>query len=298
LITTLYAEGQPVGVTASSFNSVSLDPPLVLWSLSKSSLSRDAFCNSGHFAFHVLSSHQEELSNSFARSGADKFANVAWETGANKSPILKEYAALFDCRTMHQYEGGDHIILIGEVIDFDQRDELPLLFHGGQYAETRPKFMGESVQGVDVNEGRFTDDFLLYLISRAHFQSSRPTRLKLDELGLSQSEYMALAVLSMNAPASAAEIAARLDHTGFVADPEMLDAMAERGLLSRDADGYSPAPTGRTFLVEILAVAKAGEDDLVDHFTAAEIADTKRVLKKIIDLTGTDVPQLWQDNKG
>ena len=195
---------------------------------------------------------------------------------------------------MHQYEGGDHIILIGEVLDFDQRDELPLLFHGGQYAETRPKLSGEPDQGVDVNEGRFTDDFLLYLISRAHFQSSRPTRLKLQELGLSQSEYMALAVLSMNAPATAPEIAARLDHTGFVPDPEMLDAMVERDLLTGQDDGYSPASKGRNFLVEILAVAKAAEDDLLDHFTASQIADTKTVLKKIIELTGTDVPTLWQ----
>ncbi len=297
VITTLSDEGEPVGVTASSFNSVSLDPPLVLWSLAKNSLSKVAFCNSGHFAIHVLSSKQEDISNIFAKSGGDKFSGIAWKTGENESPILDEYAALFECKTMHQYEGGDHIILIGEVLNFDQRDELPLLFHGGQYAETRPKLNSEPVDAVDIDEGRFTEDFLLYLISRAHFQSSRPTHLKLEELNLSQREYMTLAVLSMNAPASENELAERLDHTGFSPDAELLDQMALRMLIDMSDDGYELTTKGRKYLMETLAVAKAAEDDLLDHFSHREVADTKRVLKKIIELTGADIPDLWNSTE-
>lgn len=134
IATTLDADGQPVGVTASSFNSVSLDPPLVLWSVAKANMSCAAFCDSGHFAIHILAVDQADLSNRFAKSGGDKFAGLTWQSGAKGSPILADCAALFQCRTRHQYEGGDHIIMVGEVIDFQVQDRAPLLFHAGRYA--------------------------------------------------------------------------------------------------------------------------------------------------------------------
>ncbi len=139
IATTLDAANEPVGVTASSFNSVSLDPPMVLWSLAKDSQSRDAFENSGHFAIHVLAAAQEDLSNRFARRGSDKFGGMDWSGGKLGSPIFTEHAALFECATRHLYDGGDHIIMVGEVVDFEARDEAPLLFHGGRYADHRPR---------------------------------------------------------------------------------------------------------------------------------------------------------------
>ena len=293
IVTTVGDDGEPVGVTASSFNSVSLDPPLVLWSLAKSSLSRIAFCESGHFAIHVLAADQEDLSNAFARSGEDKFSGVDWQAGSEGSPVLSNYAALFECRTVHQYEGGDHVILVGEVMAYDQRNKSPLLFHGGRYAETRPKLANEVEQGVDITEGRFTEDFLLYLVSRAHFQSSRPTRAKLENLGLTQSEYMALAALSMSGAASADELRARLDHTGFAPTSGELQEMEARALLVKVDGRFDLAEKGRHDLIETLSVAKAFEDDLLDHFTPQEISDAKHVLKKLIELTGEDVPELW-----
>jgi len=290
IITTLADDGEPIGVTASSFNSVSLDPPLVLWSLAKSSLSKDAFCSSGYFAIHVLSSDQQDMSNSFAQSGTDKFKDVSWQKGATGSPVIDQYAALFECKTMHQYEGGDHIILVGEVVHFDRRDEEPLVFHGGRYAEARLKTSDEIQQGIDLDQGRFTDDFLLYLIARTYFQSSQPTRAALENLGLSQDEYMILSVLSMNAPAGAEELTARLSHTGLSAGKAALEAMARQGLLVQSDGKFDLSSKGRSHLIETLSVAKAFEDDLTDHFSASEIADTKRILKKLIDLTGPDVP--------
>lgn len=295
IVTTLSETGKPIGVTASSFNSVSLDPPLVLWSLAKSSQSIDAFCKSGHFSIHVLSATQEGLSNNFARSGEEKFAGVNWQPGVLGSPVLENYAALFQCKMMHEYEGGDHVILVGEVIEFDRKDHAPLLFHGGRYAESRPKINPGTGESADITEGRFTEDFLLYLVSRAHFQSSLPTRNKLEQLGLTQSEYMVLAVLSMNAPASAEDIAGRLDHTGLAPDEAQLEGMMRRDLLSNTEGQYELSATGRKGLVETLAVAKAFEDDLMDHFSATEIADAKQVLTKIIELTGRDVPGLWSE---
>lgn len=289
IVTTISETGEPIGVTASSFNSVSLDPPLVLWSLAKSSSSLAAFCSSGHFCIHVLSTAQEDLSNSFARSGTEKFTDVDWSPGVLGSPILDNYSALFQCKMMHEYEGGDHVILVGEVIEFDRKDHAPLLFHGGRYAESRPKINNEVGSSVDITEGRFTEDFLLYLVSRAHFQSSLPTREKFEQLGLTQTEYMVLAVLSMIAPAKASEISDRLDHTGLAPSNAVLQTMLDNGLLLNTDGKFELSPVGRNNLIETLTVAKSFEDDLMVHFTEGEIADAKHVLKKIIGLTGGDI---------
>ena len=99
---------------------------------------------------------------------------------------------------MYRYEGGDHVILVGEVIAFETSENAPLVFHAGRYAEARERAANIPVhKGVDLEGGAFTDDFLLYLVSRAHFQSSAPTRRKLAALGLSQIEYLVLARLSL-----------------------------------------------------------------------------------------------------
>lgn len=286
VVTTLDRGGQPVGVTASSFNSVSLDPPLVLWSLSQSAKSNEAFCSSGHFAIHVLAADQEDLSNRFAQSGGDKFSAVAWTGGELGSPVLDHYAALFECRTLHQYEGGDHVILVGEVIAFDRREVPPLLFHGGRYAETRTREPGAEAETVDIEHGVFSDDFLFYLIARAHFQASGPSRRKMDALGLSQRDYLTLAVLSMEAPATAAEIAQRLEATGYAPDTAQLEAMAARGLLQAAGEGYELTPKGRELHIRVLSVAKASEDELYAHLTPGELSEAKRLLRKIIALTG------------
>lgn len=305
IATTIDAEGKPVGVTASSFNSVSLDPPLVLWSLAKNSLSRDAFCSSGHFAVHILAADQEELSNRFARSGENKFDGIDWQAGELGSPVLPDYAALFQCRTQHQYEGGDHIILVGEVVAYETRDAQPLLFHGGSYAERRARPAGEQGETVDMDHGNFSDDFLFYLISRAHFQTSRPTREKLAQLGSSMEEYLTLAVLSMEAPLTRDQIGQRLNHTGHAPAPRLLDHMTRRDLIREVGPKakvealrqFDLAEAGRELFVETLAFGKSLESDLAAHFTAAELSETKRVLRKIIELTGTDVPIAWREER-
>lgn len=293
IATTSQEDGTPVGVTASSFNSVSLDPPLILWSLAKNAQSRAAFGASGHFAVHVLAASQEALSNRFARSGEDKFADVEWQPGALGSPILADFAARFECRTRHEYEGGDHVIMVGEVVAYETREAAPLLFHGGRYAERRHRPSGAGPT-VDVEHGRFGDDFLFYLLSRAHFQTSRPTRERLAAEGLSMEHHLALALLSMESPLSGGEIAARLAHTGHAPGDTTLGTLATMGLIELGAAGWVLTEAGRERLIETLAFGKALEEDLTDHFTPAELAETKAVLRRIIDLTGGDVPIAWR----
>jgi enoyl-CoA hydratase/carnithine racemase/flavin reductase (DIM6/NTAB) family NADH-FMN oxidoreductase RutF len=135
IITARDADNRPVGVTANSFNSVSLDPPLILWSLAKTSRSMPAFEQAADFAVHILASDQDALSNRFASRSADKFAGL--DIGDDGPPLLDGCTARFRCKTRHSYEGGDHIIFVGEVMGFEHDEKPPLLYHNGDYADKK-----------------------------------------------------------------------------------------------------------------------------------------------------------------
>lgn len=135
VVTTVDGDGRPVGVTASSFNSVSMDPPLVLWSIDKSALSARVFRDATHFAVNVLAENQVELSNRFASRGEDKFGAVAWSPGTGGCPVIGDLAAKFECRTWNVYEGGDHFIIVGEVLSYSYENaHAPLVYARGGYA--------------------------------------------------------------------------------------------------------------------------------------------------------------------
>lgn len=133
VVTALDADGRAVGLTVNSFSTVSLDPPLILWSLSLASPSIEAFRQTGHFAVNVLSADQQAVSERFARRGADKFAGLDWRGGLGGAPLLPGCCAVLECRNEAQHPGGDHLIFIGRVERFGRREAPPLLFHGGRY---------------------------------------------------------------------------------------------------------------------------------------------------------------------
>lgn len=135
IITTRAPDGTPIGVTANSFNSVSLDPPMVLWSLAKKAWSLPAFLQSRHWAVHVLAADQVALSNRFACAAADKFAGLVLEISEQGLPLLQGCAARFECSTAFHREGGDHIIIVGDVQRFERAQRTPLVFLSGKYAE-------------------------------------------------------------------------------------------------------------------------------------------------------------------
>jgi len=131
LITALGPDGRRVGLTANSFSSVSLDPPMVLWSLARTASSAPVFRDAEHFVINVLAAGDDELSSHFARPGADKFAKYAERfTGG----VLQGAVATFECHSRHRYYGGDHIIIIGVVERYAHDGRAPLVFHRGSYA--------------------------------------------------------------------------------------------------------------------------------------------------------------------
>lgn len=133
VITTCTADGRNVGMTANSFSSLSLEPALVLWSLARTAPSLDDFCRASHFAINVLGADQHGLSRHFSRPASDKFAGVAHAPGTAGVPLLDDVVATLVCRNVKQYEGGDHLIFIGEIEHYRYSGAEPLVFHAGQY---------------------------------------------------------------------------------------------------------------------------------------------------------------------
>lgn len=133
IITALGKSGQRIGMTANSFNSVSLTPPLILWSIGKNTNCFDDFMSAKAFAVHILAAGQQDLSDRFATTGVDRFADIECTEGLSSIPILPHYSACFQCKMAHQYEGGDHIIMTGEVTEFTDNGLQPLLFYRGKY---------------------------------------------------------------------------------------------------------------------------------------------------------------------
>jgi len=133
IVTTRDAAGDAHGVTANSFSSVSLDPPLVLWSQSLSSRSHSAFDGSERFVINILADDQIVLSNHFAKSRDDKFVGIPFDEGLGGAPVLRDTAACLECTKVAAYPGGDHVVFLGRIERMHQSNKRPLAFGSGRY---------------------------------------------------------------------------------------------------------------------------------------------------------------------
>jgi 3-hydroxy-9,10-secoandrosta-1,3,5(10)-triene-9,17-dione monooxygenase reductase component len=138
VVTSVGEGGAPVGLTINSFNSVSLDPPLVLWSLALKAPSLTAFRRHDHFGVNILAADQQDLCMTFAKPAENKFAGVKHEKGMGDVPLLDGATAHLECRTVARYPGGDHEIYVGHVLSLKSFDHEPLVFHRGTFRELLP----------------------------------------------------------------------------------------------------------------------------------------------------------------
>ncbi|MGE0799996.1 MAG: flavin reductase family protein [Lautropia sp.] len=138
VITTLDPSGRRFGLTANSFNSVSLDPALILWSLSNQAPSYPAFKAASRFVVNILAEDQAHLSRRFASRADDKFAGVEVVDGIDGVPVIVGCAATLQCSTFRTVPGGDHTVFFGRVDAFHHTDALPLVFGRGEYLRTAP----------------------------------------------------------------------------------------------------------------------------------------------------------------
>jgi 3-hydroxy-9,10-secoandrosta-1,3,5(10)-triene-9,17-dione monooxygenase reductase component len=298
VVTTRSAEGADVGLTANSFNSVSLDPPMVLWSLAKASRALPVFVGSGFFAVHVLAADHEEISARFSRPGADKFAGLDIERGLGDTPLLRQFSARFQCRTEFQYEGGDHVIFVGRVEAFHHTDTRPLVFHAGKYAMTVNKSRDEvpAETGAELTSS-FSRDFLLYLLGQAHHQLFLGIRRELEKQGLSEDQWFVLSLLGVSDQRTLAELDRLLANTGKRVTFELLAGLAAADLvrLSGAHDPHTRAALtdkGRAVVIELVSAAKASEEHAERNLDPAEIHVLKRALRAIIRDTDPGLPVL------
>ena len=134
VITTKDKNGSPVGMTANSFASVSLSPPLVLWSVDKMRNTHDVYTQSQHFCVHIVDDSQQALSDRFASKKEDRFSEMEWSEGVLDSPVLSGCLCSIECETEAIYPGGDHSLILGKVVNTNlESSKNPLIFHKGNY---------------------------------------------------------------------------------------------------------------------------------------------------------------------
>jgi len=152
VVSTLAADGERIGTTVSSFNSVSLDPPLILFSIARNARSFDIWAEAPHYAVSILNEAQSETSNRFARALTNKWDGIQNEAGANGVPLIQGASACFECESFARHDGGDHLILVGRVISYTVTDTptpRPLLFYRGRYRQLEPDVFIDTPQGID-----------------------------------------------------------------------------------------------------------------------------------------------------
>ena len=134
ILTTRTTDGMPIGVTINSFNAVSLDPPLILWSLSLATAKLAHFRRASHYAVNILSANQAPISECFAAADENPFAGLQIRDGLGGIPLLENCVASFECTPEAEYPGGDHVIFVGRVARFSStKSQEPLIFHAGRY---------------------------------------------------------------------------------------------------------------------------------------------------------------------
>ncbi|HYQ40036.1 MAG TPA: flavin reductase [Pseudomonas sp.] len=299
IITTRTAEGEAVGITANSFNSVSLNPPLVLWSLAKSARSLAAFSECRHWNVHVLAAEQEALSGRFATQGNDKFAGIELDDGIGPAPLLPACTARFQCRTAFQYEGGDHVIFVGEVLAFDSSGLPPLVYQSGQYALAARKPRHELRLGATPPpECSYTEDLLGYLLGRAHYQLLDTLRRLLAAQSLDEHVFFILSVLCIRDNLTLDEINQFVGYTGHRVTLETLADLERSDLIAceQDSDGtrrHVLTAAGRERSLHEIALAKAVEAEVADKMEPGDVMALKVLLKRLVAATDPGLPDLW-----
>ncbi len=296
IITTRTEKGEPVGLTANSFNSVSLEPPLILWSLAKTSASVPIFEKTEHWNVHILAVDQEPLSNLFASKGADKFTNLTLDEGVTEAPLIPGCTARLQCRSAFQYDGGDHIILVGEVLNFDTSDRSPLAFLGGQYAlATQKPYEGINLSGENNLSANYNENLLGYLLGRAHFQLLDGLDLAKQKHRLNDLEFYVLSILCIQDNLTIVQLNKYLKHSQTDVKLNDLQELLKAELITTETAEQNICLThsGRSLIVEHIAKAKLLEAKLESELGEGDLLALKLLLKKVIKATDTNIPDLW-----
>jgi 4-hydroxyphenylacetate 3-hydroxylase, reductase component len=281
-IITANAKGQSVGVTVNSFSSVSLDPPLVLWSIAKTSKSHQVFMEAGRFVIHVLTADQMELASRFARSGPEKFAGLKSNPGPGGAPMLEGCAAVFECATDARHEAGDHTILIGRVERYQHQDRPLLLFAKGRYGLGIEHPDLPTQPGVGSPEGAEKPEMMIGLLRNAMLHYSAAFQRDREAAGLTIDQGRVLLALERQ-PGIDVDTIARRCFLSFEEAELTVRTLTHLGYSSLRADNTAVlTPAGVERLEGLRKRAFAFEADQFGDIPAHEVSIVKRFLKRII----------------
>ena len=279
-------EGERFGLTSNSFASVSLEPPLVLWSIRRESKSFAAFAACSHFAVNILAEDQIELSQRFARSGPDKFRDIDCQAGQGDAPLLAGVAASFECVRTQTYDGGDHLILVGQVLRYSRYDRQPLLFVKGRYAVSADH-PDTRIFTTDAKTGQLEDGeerVLSNLMIRAY--SAIASRLERGRqtagLGLTLMQARLLRAAASSPDRTIDELMPEL-LLDFNASRNLLESVVSLGLVAVDDRGRVRLTSeGEARLHAIVAHAHANEEIMFQGIPDTDLATVRRVLNTMV----------------
>lgn len=292
VITTRAPDGGFIGLTANSFNSVSLDPPLVLWSIGKRQASLPLFQQARVFAVNVLAADQIDLSQRFASPVADRFKGVSTFRAETGAPLLEGCAAWFDCTLHHSYDGGDHLIFVGKVMACRAEAKPALVYTDGQYGLSSRHPMAPPPpilpDRADLPPQAFVDDYLSYLLAKASALVSAQFHAEVKAEGLTVPEWRVLATLSDGTPRTIGAL------TSIVLSPQptltkLVDRMEAKGDVQRETSQEDRRRTmvaiteqGRARIGTLLIAAKQHEASLAGEPGLAGLHALKPVLRDLI----------------
>ncbi len=283
-VVTAARDGQLVGMTANSFASVSLDPPLILWSVAKSAHSHDAYVAAKAFAVHFLGADHQQMALRFASRGS-KFEGLPHAPGITGAPLIDGIAPIFECRIWARYPGGDHTILVGEVVRLIENVQEPLLFHSGQMRRIESPPPRRALKLAD---NSFARNYLAYLLARASHMVSNAFHASLPQWNITVEEWRVLACLMDVDGLSVSELA----EMALANEPrlaQVLEQMEGDGLIERRGAGGDPdhatihlTPEGRARVLPVQQAAKAHEAELLRGLSEDERATIKFALDLLI----------------
>jgi flavin reductase (DIM6/NTAB) family NADH-FMN oxidoreductase RutF/DNA-binding MarR family transcriptional regulator len=284
-VVTTSLDGVLYGVTANSFTSVSLEPQLILWAVGKKSRTYEAFKNAPHFAINMLSADQVEISRRFGSSKVeDKFAGIAWTPGFAGLPILDGTAATLECRQIRREPVSDHLLIIGEVVQFRHSNRPPLIFSQGGYAVAgehpdvgipisfRPPRMG----------GNTLDSVMSGLMYRAYASLSKALDEARSSLKLTHMEARLMTAIESRPSSTLDDLMPEL-LIGVSACRYTYDSLMERGLIRVDENGrLSLTCAGQSLFEDLMRRCDAVEAKLLASLAPSDIEAAKKLMVALI----------------
>jgi flavin reductase (DIM6/NTAB) family NADH-FMN oxidoreductase RutF/DNA-binding MarR family transcriptional regulator len=288
VITAEDAGGNLAGVTANSFTSVSLDPPLILWCLATSSDSLAIFRSAHYFAVNVLASDQKSVSDHFAKRQKNKFETIEFTRGKEGSPLLAGCVAWLQCRTVEQHEVGDHWVFVGKVEEFSTTGKEALLYHHGAYAISLPLPGTEPASHVAVQPGSIPEENLYSLLLQAIHTYQEKFESKQHQVVANKYEARILSLLRDQDARDSRELGQSIQ----VPRPEMtgiLEGMKKNGLVKvagMDDDGHGTVtltPAGRQVAERLYELTRQHEADALELMRNGGADGFRQNLVKLIN---------------